>query len=596
MAPIVQAQAQADAAALAPAPAAAPAQTDTSAISEIGATGDGDLAKLVQQQRIVVRTVHMALVVSNIQTAMDKVASLAANMGGWTVSSERANDFGGKIAVRVPAERLDEAIGQVRSVAVAVESEITTSKDVTAEYFDSQSRLRNLRATETAMLNLLEQAPNARDALEIRRTLSEVQEEIEVLLGRLKLLEETSAFSLVNVNMRVERVDLRVDAGEDRTVSIGQTIRFKAKFRAPDESADYRVVWNFGDRSEPIVDTFTAPTSEPGTRVTASVTHVFDDYRDSPYFVDVKISGTSESSPLFGQDTIKMTVVGTEQMPVNAGGDRTVAVGRAVRLRAFFEPPEGIDQFTYTWDFGDGSNPVTGNRAILTRDSDRMVTAVTSHSYSNAHESPYIVQVKMVGHGEAGIVEGSDKIIVTVTELPVILVSAGESVTVEGGTEAVFRGTLNRPDGVENLRYRWTFGDGTAPMEGNIGAENVVEVSHSYVHLRQQPYTATFTVLGDSEAGPVEASGSINVYVIEGEGWVVGGYNLEGSTKDAVRLFSVLVKGLITVIIWIVVFSPFWAGGIAVLVALGRMAARRRRRARQSDEGDTQISDIETAS
>ena len=354
-------------------------------------------------------------------------------------------------------------------------------------------------------------------------------------------------------------------------------------------------MWNFGDRSEPIVDTFTAPTSEPGTRVTASVTHVFDDYRDSPYFVDVKITGTSESSPLFGQDTIKMTVVGTEQMTVNAGGDQTAAVGRPVRLKAFFEPPEGIDQFTYTWDFGDGSNSATGNRVILTKDSDRMVTAVTSHSYSSAEESPYIVQVQMTGRGEAGVVEGSDKIIVTVTELPVILVSAGESVTAEGGTDAVFRGTLNRPDGVENLRYRWTFGDGTAPMEGNIGAENVVEVSHSYVHLRQQPYTATFTVLGDSEAGPVEASGSINVYVIEGEGWVVGGYNLEGSTKDAVRLFSVLVKGLITVIIWIVVFSPFWAGGIAVLVALGRMAARRRRRATQDESVEAQVSTTDPA-
>ena len=338
-------------AAPAQAAAAAPAQADTSALSEIGATSDGDLAKLVQQQRIVVRTVHMALIVSNIQVSMDKVASVAANMGGWTVSSERANDFGGRIAVRVPAERLDEAIGQVRDVAVAVESEITTSEDVTAEYFDSQSRLRNLRATETAMLTLLERAPEARDALEIRKTLSEVQEEIEVLLGRLKLLEETSAFSLVNVTMRVERVDLRVEAGADRTVSIGQTVRFKATFRTPDDSANYRVEWNFGDRSQPIVDTFTAPTSEPGTRVSASVTHVFDDYRDSPYFVDVKISGISESSPLFGQDTIKMTVVGTEQMLVDAGGDQTAAVGRTVRFRAFFKPPEGIDQFTYTWDF-----------------------------------------------------------------------------------------------------------------------------------------------------------------------------------------------------------------------------------------------------
>ena len=95
-----------------------PPQADTSTLAEIGATGEGDLAKLVQQQRIVVRTVHMGLVVSDIQVSMDKVASLAANMGGWTVSSERADDFSGKVAVRVPAERLDEAIGQVRNVAV----------------------------------------------------------------------------------------------------------------------------------------------------------------------------------------------------------------------------------------------------------------------------------------------------------------------------------------------------------------------------------------------------------------------------------------------------------------------------------------------
>ena len=454
--------------AMEPTPAAAQAEASSATVdASAGANANGEVATLVRQQRIVVRTVDMSLVVAGgIQASMDRVASVAHSMGGWTVSSERSDDFSGRIAVRVPAERLDEAVALVRDIAVAVESEISTSKDVTAEYFDSQSRVRNLRATETAMLNLLERAPNARDALEIRESLSEVQEELEVLLGRLKLLDETSAFSLVKVAMRVERVDLSVDAGLDRTVNVGQTVRFKATFWTPDDSSVYNVEWDFGDRSKPIFDTFTAPTTQPGTRVTASVTHVFDDHRDSPYFVDVRIYGGTGSSPLYGQDTIKVTVVDTALMPVDAGENQTVAVDRNVRFRAFFEAPEGIDQFTYTWDFGDGSSPVSGARAILTEDSSRMVTAVTNHVYRSAAESPYIVQIKMVGTGEAGVVEGSDKIVVAVTELPVIIVSAGEEITVRGGRRGAAPGDVQSSGwGHEHevsveLRRRLGFGGG----------------------------------------------------------------------------------------------------------------------------------------
>ena len=557
-------------------PAAVANGSSDAAAAANGSSDNGEVATLVRQRRIVVRTVDMGLVVSGIQASMDGVAAVAHGMGGWIVSSERSNDFSGSIAVRVPAERLDEAIARIRDIAVAVESEISTSKDVTAEYYDSESRLRNMRATETAMLSLLERAPNARDALEIRKTLSEVQEEIEVLLGRLKLLEETSAFSLIKVYMRVAQVDLRVDAGPDRTVSIGQTVRFKANFQSPDGSSAYNVVWDFGDRSETLVDAFTASTTQPGVRVTASVTHLFDDYRDSPYFVDVRIYGASESSPLFGQDTIKVTVLDTDQMPVDAGEDQTTAVGRSIRFRAFFEPPEGIDQFNYTWDFGDGTATVTGGRAILTEDSRRMVTAVTNHTYHSAAESPYIVQIKMVGTGEAGVVEGSDKAVVTVTELPVMIVSAGEAIRIEEGTNAKLRGTFNRPSGVTNMRYRWDFGDGSGVDEGDLDEESAaVEVEHQYIH--EGRYVATLTVTGESEVGDVVASSRVDVRVVEGRGWVVGGYNIQGNTKEAVRLLSEVFKGLVTVTIWVAVLSPLWGGSLAALFLLNRLFLRWRR-------------------
>lgn len=550
---------------------------------------EGEQATLVQQQRIVVRTVDMSLVVADIQSSMDGVASVAASMGGWTVSSSRGNEFSGNIAVRVPAARLDEAIARMRLLAAEVESEITTSKDVTDEYFDSQARLNNYRATETAMLKLLEQAENARDALEIQKELFNVQEDIERLLGTLKRLEETAAFSLMRVSLQLQRVDLAVNVGADLTVNVGQTVRFKATFQTTDESSEYLVKWDFGDNSEPIYSTFTAPTSEPGTRVTAAVQHVFGDHRDSPYFVEVRISGSSESSPLFGRDTVRVTVVDTEQMQVDGGEDQTGAVGRIMRFRAFFVPPDGIDEFSYTWDFGDGSNLVGNTRVILTEDSSRMVTAVASHVYQSAEESPYIVQIKMVGTGEAGSVRGSDKIVVTVTEAPVINVSAGESITVEAGASVRLRGTFNRPDGVRNMRYRWEFGDGTSPVDGALDEGNSVEVEHRYILIRADAsqYTAKLTVTGDSEGGLVTASSEVVVTVIEGEGWIVGGYDLTGTTKAAVRSLSALVRALTTAAIWVIVFSPFWGGCIAIAVVLGRRSARRRAASKPQPPVDT---------
>ena len=49
----------------------------------------------------------------------------------------------------------------------------------------------------------------------------------------------------------------------------------------------------------------------------------------------------------------------------------------------------------------------------------------------------------------------------------------------------------------------------------------------------------------------MEASSSVQVTVVEGRGWVVGGYNIEGNTKDAVRVLTTVVKGFVTVAIWV---------------------------------------------
>ena len=102
----------------APRPAAAAPASAEKAASETALTGsDGSAqtqAQLVSQQRIIIRTVNMTIVVDEIQAAMDDISELAVSMGGWVVSSDRRQKHTGRVSIRVPAADLDSAIETLR--------------------------------------------------------------------------------------------------------------------------------------------------------------------------------------------------------------------------------------------------------------------------------------------------------------------------------------------------------------------------------------------------------------------------------------------------------------------------------------------------
>ena len=62
----------------------------------------------------------------------------------------------------------------------------------------------------------------------------------------------------------------------------------------------------------------------------------------------------------------------------------------------------------------------------------------------------------MTGQGEAGVFEGSDTFIATVTELPAITVFAGDHRFVEEGEEVEYSGSFTRPEGLSSYQYSWS--------------------------------------------------------------------------------------------------------------------------------------------
>jgi hypothetical protein len=189
---------------------------------ESGASMAGDTLKTVNLQsqvgaeRLIIRTGDVTIVVQDSETAAADVGQLADALGGWLVSSDLYESSGykrGSVTIRIPAERFDDAVAEIKAMALEVRSESTSSQDVTEEYVDLESRLANLEATADRVRGFLDEARNVEDALDVNRELSSLEGDIEVIKGRMQYLSQSAAYSTLTVNLIPDEISQPVEIG-----------------------------------------------------------------------------------------------------------------------------------------------------------------------------------------------------------------------------------------------------------------------------------------------------------------------------------------------------------------------------------------------
>ena len=164
---------------------------------------DGESVPL-PEERMIVRNGDISLVVEDVLEARDEIAQLAERLGGWVVNSNiygEEEETRGWISIRIPSDKFDQALAELRGLALRVNSESTSTEDITEQYVDLQSRLRNAEATESQYLALLDKATEVEDILAIYQSLSQIRYEIEQIKGRMQYLERSSATSLISINL-----------------------------------------------------------------------------------------------------------------------------------------------------------------------------------------------------------------------------------------------------------------------------------------------------------------------------------------------------------------------------------------------------------
>jgi hypothetical protein len=137
------------------------------------------------------------------------IRQMAEAMGGYVVSSYIYQSSYGdgltadnaSITVRVPAERLQDALDQMKGDAVEVRSENVTGEDVTAQYVDLESRLRNLEAAEAQLMEIMDSADETEDVLAVYNQLVATRSEIEMVRGQMQYYEESAALSSITAEL-----------------------------------------------------------------------------------------------------------------------------------------------------------------------------------------------------------------------------------------------------------------------------------------------------------------------------------------------------------------------------------------------------------
>lgn len=143
-------------------------------------------------------------------------------LGGYIESQEQYNGSSysshrsrrADLVIRIPAEKLNGFVEQVKGVSNVIRYNEST-ENVTLTYVATESRMEALEVEQQRLLELLEQAENMSDLLEIEARLTDVRYELERVTSQLRVLSNQVSFATVELS--IDQVEVYTEV-EPQTV------------------------------------------------------------------------------------------------------------------------------------------------------------------------------------------------------------------------------------------------------------------------------------------------------------------------------------------------------------------------------------------
>ena len=202
----------------------------------------GDTGTESSQERKLVRTATLTLRSSAFEEDLSAVKALVTSLGGYLESFSQTGDTASGslrracLTIRIPAEQLDAFLGGAGEIGRVTER-YESASDQTSIYYDNETRLATLRAKLTRLTEMMAEATDMSDIIEIEDAISETQYQIDSYETSQRTIDNSVSMSTVTLTLREEKQE---EVAQDEQITLGE--RIGAAF-----SAGFRSVGTFGE-------------------------------------------------------------------------------------------------------------------------------------------------------------------------------------------------------------------------------------------------------------------------------------------------------------------------------------------------------------
>ena len=150
----------------------------------------------------IIKTANLNLEVKDYNDYNTSLREKLKQFGGYIAQEEQSQSeykIENILTIKIPVDQFDDAVNSISSNVKELNEKKITSEDVTTEVIDTRSRLEAKKQVRLRYLDLLKQAKNMEEILNVQSEINGIQEQIESAAGRMEYLQHSSSFSTIHL-------------------------------------------------------------------------------------------------------------------------------------------------------------------------------------------------------------------------------------------------------------------------------------------------------------------------------------------------------------------------------------------------------------